>query len=210
MSKRYSCLIEHSAKYYSAYVATIAHMTALPGFAYNPDPTYNTVPVLAWSAIETSASFVCACLPAIRQAALCVFPKMWATVLGISRRSTNATGRSSHANDCAGNPGLDDSLARDKPVMMKKLKPIRGSLSNTIDTLNSFHKAKGCSVTPGREARSSITGSATTLITTGGASSPDLEKTTTPSLPRAALPDLQVTAPRKEYSKMEHQANIKR
>ena len=163
-------------------------MQSLPGFGYGPDPTFDNIPTLIWSAIETSAAFVCACLPAIRAAGVRLFPKIWTTFANTYKRSNNiaSVGRS-RGNESAGRFRHNEALERSSSQPDEKTIPSGLALSSATNILASIDRVDEEDESLHGEFELVRTGSAGTLTFANEIDPPDTEKAFCPNSPRSTF-----------------------
>ena len=62
---------------FSATVIGIIRVYSLKNFGLTADPTWDNIPTIFWSTLETTSAVFCACMPAMRAGLVRLFPKVF-------------------------------------------------------------------------------------------------------------------------------------
>ncbi|TVY82748.1 Satratoxin biosynthesis SC1 cluster protein [Lachnellula suecica] len=73
------------------FITGIIRLYTLKNFGLTADPTWNNVPTIFWSTLETTAAVFCACMPSMRAGLVRLFPKVFGStsIFESSRGSSN-------------------------------------------------------------------------------------------------------------------------
>ena len=80
----------------SVCVTSILRMKTLDNATSSRDTTWNAIPCIMWTIIETNLGIICACLPTFRQLLPAAFPRVSGRLNSIESQTRNTSARCQH------------------------------------------------------------------------------------------------------------------